>query len=397
MENIMDPLPRLQDYVRCPTFTPVKPGEQFKQTDQVFVRAMRGELGEDMAKVNITTPPPHPLDRTVFGPNMVRALLWPGCEAKVHEYRVPVSDKEKMSSHIKDVAKELGTDLVGITYLHQAFVFENDRDGEPINLTHKYAIVMAKEMKYQKIATSPSWYDHFEVGKTYHDVTVLAVHLTNYIGQLGYPARASVAGNDAVFHVPLAVYAGLGEYSRMGRVITKEYGPRVRLCTVTTDLPLEIDHPVDLNVEHFCAICRKCAINCPGQSIPLGNERVEIRGFLKWDENGDDCYRFWRKKPYKWQACSRCVAVCPWNKPRNLFHKFVATLAIEFTWIHKLLLFFDDLFYGKKPKIRDQPAAYEDYMMKEVDYWQMVESTSAEQALLTAKSISRTKSEKLKT
>jgi len=75
----------------------------------------------------------------------------------------------------------------------------------------------------------------------------------------------------------------------------------------------------------------------------------------------------------------------------------VATLAIEFIWIHKLLLFFDDLFYGKKPKIRDQPAAYEDYMMKEVDYWQMVESTSAEQALLTAKSISRTKSEKLKT
>lgn len=397
MENSMDPLPRLKDYVRRPTFTPVKPGERFKQTDQIFIRAMRGEFGEDVAKVNITTPPPHPLDRTVFGPYMVRALLWPGCEAEVHEYKVPVSDKKKMSSHIKEIAKEFGADLVGITYLHQAFIFENDRDGEPINLTHKYAIAMAKEMNYQKIATSPSWYDHFEVGKTYHDITVLGVHLANYIGQLGYPARASVAGNDTVFHVPLAIYAGLGEYSRMGRVITKEYGPRVRLCTVTTDLPLEIDHPVDLNVEHFCEICRKCAINCPAQSLPLGNEKVEIRGFLKWDENNDDCYRFWRKKPYRWQSCSRCVAVCPWNKPNSIFHRFVATLAIEFTWIHKLLLFFDDLFYGKKPKIKDQPASYEDYIMKEEDYWQMVEGTSADQALLTSKSIERAKSEKEKT
>ena len=104
MENSTVPLPRLEDYVKRPTFTAVRPGERFKQTEQVFVRAMRGQLGEDIAKDGITTPPPHPLDRTVFGPNMVRALLWPGCEAKVHEYRVPVSDKKMI---FEDNAKRL--------------------------------------------------------------------------------------------------------------------------------------------------------------------------------------------------------------------------------------------------------------------------------------------------
>jgi reductive dehalogenase len=384
-DNVMDPLPRLEDHVRRPTFTPVGPFKRFKQTDQVFLRALRGELGEELKKINITTPPPHPLDRTVFSPTMVRALLWKGAEANLFRYKVPVTDKGKMSAHIKDAAKDMGADLVGITYLHPAFVFENDRDENPIQPEHKYAIVIAKEMSYERIATSPSWYDHYEVGKTYQDITVLGVHMANYIGQLGYPAKASVVGIDSVLHVPLAVYAGLGEYSRMGRIITKEFGPRVRLCTVLTDLPLEIDHPIDLNVEHFCQICEKCALCCPAQSIPYGHEKVEVRGFKKWDENADDCYRFWRKNPYKWQACSRCIAVCPWNKKNNLLHKLVSTLAVKFAWTHRLILFFDDLFYGKKPKPKDQPAGYEDYMMKQENYWNMVNETDSSQALLTKK------------
>jgi reductive dehalogenase len=387
MEHVMHPLPRIEDHVKRPGFKPINPTMRFKQTDQVFMRAMRGQLGEDMKKISITTPPPHPMDRTVFGPKMIRAFLWRGCEAPVFKYKVAVDDKTKMSSHIKQVAKEFGADLVGITRLHRAFVFENDRDGNPIDVKHTYAIVMAKEMNYERIATTPSWYDHFEVGKTYQDITVLGVHLANYIGQLGYPAHASVVGNDTVFHVPLAVYAGLGEYSRMGRLITKKFGPRVRLCTVTTDLPLEIDNPIDLKVEHFCQICKKCAINCPAQSIPHNNEKVGIRGFLKWEENADDCYRFWRKNPRKWQSCTRCIAVCPWNKPNNLLHKFVSAVASRYEWSHKVILFFDDLIYGKKPTPKMQPESYEDYVMREEDYWKMVDETSEGEALLTKRMI----------
>jgi ferredoxin len=389
-QDFMESLPRVEDYVRRPTFKPVRQPTRFKQTDQVIMKAFRGELGADLKKISITTPPPHPKDRTVFSPTMIRALLWAGCEAPVFKYKVPVSDKKKMSLHIKDFAKDLGADLVGITYLHPAFVFENDRDGNPIDISHRYAIVMALEMDRAKISTSPSWYDHFEVGRKYHEATVLAVHLANYIGQLGYPARASVMQNDTVLHVPLAVYAGLGEYSRMGRVITRKYGPRIRLVTVTTDLPLEVDHPIDLNVEHFCRVCKKCVINCPAKAIPPGNRKVEIRGFLKWHEDSEKCYRFWRKNPYRWMACSRCIAVCPWNKPNNLLHKVVSTLVIKWAWSHKIILLFDDLVYGKKPKTRKVPMSYDDFMMNEEDFWQLVKDTKASDALLTKKKILET-------
>ena len=182
---------------------------------KVTLQAERGELGEELSKMSIFTPACHPLDRTVFGPTMIRARLWGAFEAEVFGYQVPVKDKKKMASHIKKIAKEFGADLVGITYLHPAFVYEDTQNGEPLNLSHKYAISMAKEMDYERIATSPSWYDHFEVGRIYQEVNIISAHLANYIGQVGYPARASAAVNDTVFHVPLSVYAGLGEYSRM--------------------------------------------------------------------------------------------------------------------------------------------------------------------------------------
>jgi hypothetical protein len=57
---------------------------------------------------------------------MVRGLLWKGAEADLFRYKVPVTNTRKMSVHIKKVAKDMGADLVGVTYLHPAFVFEDD-------------------------------------------------------------------------------------------------------------------------------------------------------------------------------------------------------------------------------------------------------------------------------
>ena len=371
MKNLMEPLPRIEEFVKNPSFSIKATPKRIKQSNDIFVRAMRGELGSESQKIGITTPSVHPMDRTVFSPIMLRAFLWKACEADVFKWKINVSDKEKMSSHIKEVAKYFGADLVGITYLHPAFVYEDTRDGKPTDLSYKYAIVMAKEMDYDSIATSPSWMDHVEVGKKYQEMAVLSIHLAKYIGQLGYPARASFAGNDTVLHIPMAIYAGLGELSRMDRLITKEYGPRVRLCTVTTDLPLEADHPVDLNVEHFCQLCKKCATNCPTNAIPFG-EKTEINGVLKWKIDGEACYKFFKKNPMKWGDCIRCISVCPWNKPNTPFHRMIAKKVVKDKWTHRTMLFLDDLFYGKKPKRKEIPPSYNDFLMKEEDYWQMI-------------------------
>ena len=47
------------------------------------------------------------------------------------------------------------------------------------------------------------------------------------IANLGYPARSQHAAHYDAMMVPLAVDAGLGELSRMGYLISKEFGPRI--------------------------------------------------------------------------------------------------------------------------------------------------------------------------
>lgn len=50
--------------------------------------------------------------------------------------------------------------------------------------------------------------------------------------------------NDTALAIPYAIKAGLGEYGRHGLLITPEYGPRVRIGKIFTDMPLAHDVPV---------------------------------------------------------------------------------------------------------------------------------------------------------
>jgi len=368
-------LPRIEDFVQYPTFSIVDKIVPFKQTEQIFGRAARGEVDIDTKGIGLTSPPPHPLDRTVFSPFMIRAHLWELCEPKVFRWQANVYDKQNMSLHIKKIARYFGVDLVGITRLYKEFAFEDDRNGEPIDLSHyKYAIVIGEAMDYESISTGPSWMDHTEVGMRYQHLTVIATQLAIYIAQLGYRARASSAGNDVVLHVPLAVYAGLGELNRMGIIITKEYGPRVRLATVLTDLPLEVDHPVDLKVGHYCELCNKCAASCPSHAI-AAKGKIEVRGVVRWKLDDVKCYRYFRKDPMNWQACVRCLAVCPWNKPSKPLHRAVAGVVSRHPGSHRLINFIDDLVYGKRPKQRPMPETFNDFRMAEKDYWEMIKDS----------------------
>ena len=69
--------------------------------------------------------------------------------------------------------------------------------------------------------------------------------------------------------------AGMGELGRNGLLITPEFGPRVRISKILTDLPLIPDSPIEFGVTEFCDVCMKCADLCPSRSISLGEDRIE--------------------------------------------------------------------------------------------------------------------------
>jgi len=108
------------------------------------------------------------------------------------------------------------------------------------------------------VGTDPHTPTMVESMRNYAKGACIATQIASFIANLGYSATASHIRHYEAVLVPLAVDAGLGELGRLGYLITREFGPRVRLGAVTTDLSLIPDKPVDIGVEDFCRICKKC-------------------------------------------------------------------------------------------------------------------------------------------
>jgi hypothetical protein len=99
--------------------------------------------------------------------------------------------------------------------------------------------------------------------------------LAAFIANLGYSATANHLCHYELILPAVAVDAGLGELSRMGYLLTKEFGPRIRLSAVTTDMPLAADEPVDLGIQSFCAVCIK---NVPRAVLLIRSPKMTIPG-----------------------------------------------------------------------------------------------------------------------
>lgn len=234
--------------------------------------------------------------------------------------RVEVYNRDAMSTKIKSVGRFYGADLVGIARLNEFWVYSHSYNRlsvqhDPIELPKqfKFAVVMAIEMDYDKFAASDVEASA-ATGLGYSKMAFVSSLLAQYIRNLGY--QALPCGNDTALSIPLAIDAGLGELGRNGLLITPQFGPRVRLCKVLTDLHLKPDKPIDFGVQEYCEKCKKCLENCPAHAISEGRTADPITasnnsGVLKWTVNGERCFGSWCEAGID---CSICIKVCPFNR-----------------------------------------------------------------------------------
>lgn len=270
---------------------------------------------------------------------------------------------------VKGIAKHLGACMVGITridsrwvYSHRGTIWKRKYDhgdtdwskwGREIELEYPYAIVVAEEMDRELVDSAPHTPVFIESIYNYSKGAYITTQLAAAIANMGYRAKAQHIQEYDVLLPPLAQDAGLGEVSRMGYLLTKKYGPRVRLSAVLTDWPMQVDKPRDIGVENFCSICKKCATCCPSKSISEDRHPSEHNGSIRWKINGDTCFKYWGKVG---TDCCICMKVCPWAHARTWPHKIIVWLISRNKYAGMLFSYMDDIFYGRKPKPKAPPV-----------------------------------------
>jgi len=283
----------------------------------------------------------------------------PSQHPEFRQQRVEISPRSA-STRIKGYTLSIGAALVGITeinplwiYSHRGEIFNENWDawGQQIELNHKYAVVFATEMSFELVGTAPHTSTTIASMANYAGGAFIATQLAAFIANLGYSASANHLRHYDAALVPLAVDAGLGETGRLGYLMTKDFGPRVRLGAVTTDLSLIPDNPVDIGVEEFCRICKKCAHCCPSNSIPL-DDQEEVNGTRRWKLNAETCFDYWGKVG---TDCNICMRVCPWSHANTFPHKLIRAMITRNRYSRHLFNLMDDIFYGQKPKPKAAP------------------------------------------
>lgn len=227
-----------------------------------------------------------------------------------------VDDPAEMSSQIKNTARAFGADLVGICNLNRNWVYSHDRSGDPVEIPaeYEYAIVMAIAMDKRAVLTSPSFESATATGIGYSKMAFTVACMAQFIRNLRY--KAISMGNDTALSIPLAIEAGLGQLGRNGLLVTKEYGPCVRICKLFTNLPLLPDEAVDVSLSKACNACRRCAKACKVDAISFEHKPSldpacpsNNSGILRWPVNADKSYSFWIENG---ATCSDCIAACPY-------------------------------------------------------------------------------------
>lgn len=236
-------------------------------------------------------------------------ILEPMRDSPVNPDRTEIDDPAATTREIKQLAEDMGADVVGVAEYDPRFTFTQV---EPP--AHKFVIVFGISMAYDCMADiGPRSQD--EVHLVYYRLDDLGVRLAHQIGAYGYSARMQPNGGD----IPMPAYgwlAGLGELGKHGSLISPRLGSSFRLGAVTTDLPLVADGPRDHGIDEICTACRMCERFCPGAAIRP--EKQSVYGIERWHVDTPACEPYF----HKLFGCKICLMVCPMNARGVLRERF---------------------------------------------------------------------------
>ncbi len=267
------------------------------------------------------------------------------------------------AAEIKQLARELGADLVGIAGAETLNAFPPDpkfpQTPERISPYVKSVIVIVLRIPVGAFRCRSN------VPVQYMDMLVLrrmdriAYRLVEALEDRGWPSLVTAAqetdwsykrasyGRLSTRH--LGIEAGLGAFGLEVNILTPEFGPRIYLTGVLTELELEADQPM---TEQVCIgeSCSRCLYSCPSDAVRhFGIDKracasaAQEFGFSTimkfWERftaadgsarreliRDRELFGFWQgllRVVGSFGDCPRCLAVCPVG---NDYHAHLAPL-----------------------------------------------------------------------
>ncbi|MBU1261627.1 hypothetical protein KKG61_08510 [bacterium] len=205
-----------------------------------------------------------------------------------------------MLQELEDLAKEQGASLFSV-----AETGEEERKEFGLPLAIVLAIRLSDAVVERVVDRPTKLYLHHYKQVNYL-LDRMAFLLANYIQKKGkdaLPIPASQVIDWArlkgdLSHKKMAYMAGLGWIGRQSLIVSPQFGARIRLVTVLTDLELPAQKPIDAG----CGKCLSCIKACPAGAI-----KDDVADFdLSACKSQLDIFR----KEIGQHICGICVKAC---------------------------------------------------------------------------------------
>ena len=311
----------------------------------LFSRALAGDLGEKPQKERRRFAVKHPL---AFAMTPLIRNMVPLQGGREPLQGSTLANAKRNAEAIKALGHYMGADLVGICRAEPWMYYSHgDEKGEPIAPYHPYAVVMLIDQGFETMegSSGDDWVSGAQSMRAYMRGALLAGVMAAHLRRLGHSSRVHSNAYSELLHLPAMLMAGLGEMSRIGELVLNPFiGPRSKSVVFTTDLPLEVDKPIDFGLQDVCSMCRKCARECPCNAIPFG-PKVMFNGYEIWKPDVEKCGRY-RLTNAKGSACGRCMKTCPYNREDLVESEKLLWLSIEVPAARRALIEYDDAIGG---------------------------------------------------
>jgi len=229
------------------------------------------------------------------------------------------------TEYLEKFAENLGADLFGVADL-KLFQSYNGFDSSLLRFSFGISIgIRLSDSVIDRITAddpTPEYASHYKAVNAHLDD--IALRIASRIEGNGYAALPIPASQitkpslhqGAISHKAIGAIAGLGWIGKNQLLINPRFGPRLRLASVLTTIPLRTGVPMD----NGCGDCEICIKSCPAHAIRL-TEASGRRWIREQVFDPDACNQRlvgFRDNPlYGVSICGICVKVCPFGRARK--------------------------------------------------------------------------------